>query len=421
MDIRAKDALPISINAQDNMLHVDNSPFFEEFKILLTWEKGKYAGPNGQCFTYLPSTHKLVRNCNVGPDGRAYTTENRSIFVTKKSVETLCTRQIEILCRTRGTTAPKVVEVKYPASPVMTIFPASSLVHHRYRTETSGPRSSLMVAFHPVKQNPGKFLNSIDRDDVFAETLLARSLISESEFLESFSTVAETIGHSLLELESDMARDNRLKVIDADTLVMGEKELIEWKGRVVNAPRIETFTSQKPFPLGEIMSRSAILNLIVARMVLDKHAPLNLPLYEDFKEELRKDARVAIREMKADQLATRLSAWERSIRQPTSDEILSGDEFQRALLTLSDLSGSREVAYKQLANDLAYSIRDCESVQTLLTTFLFGFWVAEFLWTQLPDVSEIIWNLGSRLLNNYFSMTIFVEKTELTSKQGEGK
>ncbi|KAI5920738.1 hypothetical protein F4810DRAFT_405479 [Camillea tinctor] len=35
MDVRGKDTDPISINAQDNLLHVDNTPFKEEYKVLL--------------------------------------------------------------------------------------------------------------------------------------------------------------------------------------------------------------------------------------------------------------------------------------------------------------------------------------------------------------------------------------------------
>lgn len=44
VDARGKDAEPLSILAQDNMLHIDNTPFNEEYKMILTWEKGKPSG-----------------------------------------------------------------------------------------------------------------------------------------------------------------------------------------------------------------------------------------------------------------------------------------------------------------------------------------------------------------------------------------
>ncbi len=58
VDARAKDAEPLAVCAQDNMLHIDNTPFNDEYKVLLTWEKHKVSGSKGQNFVYLPGTHK---------------------------------------------------------------------------------------------------------------------------------------------------------------------------------------------------------------------------------------------------------------------------------------------------------------------------------------------------------------------------
>lgn len=56
-DIRGKDTAPVSINSQDNMLHLDDSPFRSEYKILLGWQTGTVKGPTGQNFTYRNSWH----------------------------------------------------------------------------------------------------------------------------------------------------------------------------------------------------------------------------------------------------------------------------------------------------------------------------------------------------------------------------
>lgn len=69
IDARGKDAEPLSVLAQDNMLHIDNTPFNDEYKILITWRRGTAQGPAGQNFTFLPGTHKLARTCFVNEDG----------------------------------------------------------------------------------------------------------------------------------------------------------------------------------------------------------------------------------------------------------------------------------------------------------------------------------------------------------------
>lgn len=63
VDARGEDAHPMSVLAQDNMLHIDNTPFNDEYKVLLTWEKDKASGPKRQNqFVFLPGTHKGCRN-----------------------------------------------------------------------------------------------------------------------------------------------------------------------------------------------------------------------------------------------------------------------------------------------------------------------------------------------------------------------
>lgn len=106
VDARGKDTQPISVNAQDNMLHIDNTPFREEYKVLLGWERGQVKGPTGQNFTFLPGTHKGNRSIRTDGQAQPWSTENDSLFITANTIESVFEFQKDITgCE------PKVVEV----------------------------------------------------------------------------------------------------------------------------------------------------------------------------------------------------------------------------------------------------------------------------------------------------------------------
>lgn len=48
VDLRAKDTYPIDVVARDNTLHLDNSPFIDEYKVVVTWSLGSAKGPSGR-------------------------------------------------------------------------------------------------------------------------------------------------------------------------------------------------------------------------------------------------------------------------------------------------------------------------------------------------------------------------------------
>lgn len=107
IDARGKDAEPLSVLAQDNMLHIDNTPFNDEYKILITWRRGTAQGPAGQNFTFLPGTHKLARTCFVNEDGVPWSSENASIFTTPDSIRKVFDAQRQL----GGQDHPTVIEV----------------------------------------------------------------------------------------------------------------------------------------------------------------------------------------------------------------------------------------------------------------------------------------------------------------------
>lgn len=85
--LEVKMQAPIQVLSQDNMLHIDNTPFNDEYKLILTWEKGVPSGPKGQNFVFLPGTHKGARQCMVTEGGSPWSSENASIFITPDSIE----------------------------------------------------------------------------------------------------------------------------------------------------------------------------------------------------------------------------------------------------------------------------------------------------------------------------------------------
>ena len=91
--------------------------FNDEYKVLLTWEKGKASGPKGQNFVFLPGTHKGCRNCFMTEKG-VWSTENASIFTTPERIDKVFTFQREM----RGSSKPMVVEATHAEKPLTIVF-----------------------------------------------------------------------------------------------------------------------------------------------------------------------------------------------------------------------------------------------------------------------------------------------------------
>lgn len=177
IDARGKDAEPLSVLAQDNMLHIDNTPFNDEYKILITWRRGTAQGPAGQNFTFLPGTHKLARTCFVNEDGVPWSSENASIFTTPDSIRKVFDAQRQL----GGQDHPTVIEVTDSERPLSGVFAAGSLVHHRFRTASGSARSCIILVFHRVADNPGRMVSDVeDSSDVSLSELLTRGVPDES-------------------------------------------------------------------------------------------------------------------------------------------------------------------------------------------------------------------------------------------------
>ncbi|REL79822.1 hypothetical protein DSI23_13230, partial [Mycobacterium tuberculosis] len=320
IDARGKDAEPLSVLAQDNMLHIDNTPFNDEYKILITWRRGTAQGPAGQNFTFLPGTHKLARTCFVNEDGVPWSSENASIFTTPDSIRKVFDAQRQL----GGQDHPTVIEVTDSERPLSGVFAAGSLVHHRFRTASGSARSCIILVFHRVADNPGRMVSDVeDSSDVSLSELLTRGVPDESyqqRFIATLCAAADEIAELLLKWKKTPQRPVSLPL---QTKQIDGARFEEWISAATEAPEVREIRNRElTIPYGEVLSAEEFFDLIWRLMRFDKHGPLDLILYHDNREEPRKWARNLIREMSADRLYERLLGWLADIQQPRPADCL---------------------------------------------------------------------------------------------------
>jgi hypothetical protein len=441
VDARGKDAEPISVQAQDNMLHIDNTPFNDEYKVILTWEKDRPSGPKGQNFVFIPGTHKGARNCFLTEE-EAWSTENASIFITPEDIEKIFALQKKVL----GCDSPMVVEAKHDEKPLTTVFAAGSLVHHRYRTKEGCPRSCMILAFHRAADNPGQFIAPEHLAGVSEGTDLNSFLFgahgdgTDGLFLGALTAEAEGLALMMDKLASE---DDGAELIQQEMRSLSPEELDRWKDVATHAPTVEELKIRKHFiPLGESMTFEQYFGLVNEMMVFDKHGPLDLILYGDSREEIRKWARNQIREMRVDHLDARLKDWTSELKQPAPEDLMPLEQLQALCNRMADIAGGEITAgttaklgahekiasrdafrsVQRLALDLGEAIRRCDNRQTFLSTSLFLFWTADTLLRMQPEPNLELKNIGSDFLRNYVTSSILVEsqiETERSAARAE--
>lgn len=431
VDARGKDAEPISVLAQDNMLHIDNTPFNDEYKIILTWEKDKPSGPKGQNFVFIPGTQKGARNCFIDKDGNAWSTENASIFITEQNIQQVFDFQKIVL----PGVSPMVVEAHHRDKPLTTVFAAGSLVHHRYRTEEGFSRSCMILAFHRAADNAGQFVSPSHLEHVSSEEGDLNSFLfgrhgrgTERQFINALTNNADDVATIMDKLET--GRDGA-EVVAQEKRKLTAGELEKWKAVATHAPTVEQLKIDKQFfPLAEELSQEEFVELVNKMMIFDKHGPLDLILYHDSHEEIRKWARNQIREMRVDRLKARLQDWEPSMEQPAQHHLLTLEKLKDISVKLANIATqeieqhhsarldrnekiSHEDAFRsirQVILDLGEAITRCESRQTFLSTSLFLFWASDTLDRLLETPNREVRGLGSKLLSNYIATGVLIEK-----------
>lgn len=430
VDTRAKNAEPISVKAQDNMLHIDNTPFNDEYKVILTWEKGKVSGPKGQNFVVIPGTHKGARNSFLRND-TAFSTENGSIFITEDTVQQVFDAQKEIL----GTSEAQVIEITDKDRPLTTLFAAGSLVHHRYRKKEGFSRSCTILAFHRASDNPGQFMipSALAFEDMSELNKLLfgyQDETSETAFINAVANEWRVLADKLKEIRA--GQNENTVVINPANKTLSEPELSQWKKAVTSAPTIEQIKRKTlKFPLNETFDEIEMFNLLGSLMIMDKHGPLDLILYEDNHEEVRKWARNRIREMNKSYLSERLAIWMEYLSNPQIDQVLLPNQIVDITNELLVVMGTvpndihvcakldlietiaPELAFrslKQLVIDLREAIVRCDTDQTFLSTSLFIFWSANEFAVLFPEYSDQVKDIGARLLAHYLATNILIEK-----------
>ena len=418
VDARGKDAAPISVLAQDNMLHIDNTPFNDEYKLLLTWERGKPSGPKGQNFVFLPGTHKGVRQCMVTDEGTPWSSENASIFITADSIEELMRFQEQ----TYGKRA--VVELTNDTKPLSTLFAAGSLVHHRHRTASGFARSCMILAFHRADDNPGqlvdgKHLPSSVKTDELAQLLFStHGRGSEDRFLKALSKRMSDMKSMFERIDS---MNIPTEVIAPTSRELSASDVAAWKEACTDAPTVESKKKEAyVVPLGQSMPRKEFIVRVGRMMTFDKHGPLDLILYPDAHEEIRKWARNRIREKQPEDLMLQLQEhWGNIIVQPQEADLLTPVQLQQIAYRLADMdvifqpsegetisATDATLSVKQLLRDLGEAIVRCENPTAFLSSSLFIFWATDMLASssENPEIKE----LGSQLLQSYLATALLV-------------
>ncbi len=436
VDARGKDAEPISVLAQDNMLHIDNTPFNDEYKLILTWEKDKPSGPKGQNFAFIPGTHQGARNCFINAQGEAWSTENASIFITEDSIQQIFDFQRTVL----GDAAPMVVEAHHEDKPLTTVFAAGSLVHHRYRTKEGLARSCMIIAFHRAADNPGQFITPISLANISVPGDLNSFLFgqhgagTDDQFLAALTANSADIAAIMDKLHEGT---DGAELVSQHKRKLSDTELERWKGTSTHAPTVEELKMDKHLvPLSTELSKEEFTDTLSKMMLFDKHGPLDLILYSDSHEEIRKWSRNQIREMRVDRLNTRLAEWTSDLEQPNPAHLLTARQLRNMANELASIA-EEEIALgnsamldphekisqtdafrsiRQLSVDLGEAIVRCENRQKFLSTSLFIFWACDTLSRLQSTPNARVRELGNQLLANYIATGILVEK-QIQSEQ----
>ncbi|MER8027492.1 hypothetical protein ABTZ78_00725 [Streptomyces bauhiniae] len=284
VDLRAKDTYPVDVVARDNTLHLDNSPFMDEYKVVVTWTLGSVRGPSGQGLTYLPHTNRLFRQCFVAPDGSVWSDEDACIFPSRERVDEVLLAQAEFL----DTPEPRVVHLTDLDMPCHRMFAASRLVHHRYRTSAGAPRSAVMASFHRTDDSDER-LGATEAGSSPLQQFLAVGG-SEEQFLDAVSQAMPGVEAAL----EQVSNASRLVVDPRQHLLTGQA-FEAWYARQCAGVTLNNLRARRLENTAVRHESSA--EQLVQRLQYDLQGPLNMPFFADMRETRRKRARIWLREL----------------------------------------------------------------------------------------------------------------------------
>jgi hypothetical protein len=198
-----------------------------------------------------------------------------------------------------------------------------------------------------------------------------------------------------------------------------------WFHAVTRAPEVEDIKRMRGDPKARESVAIAVVPQVLARdmMLFDKHGPLDLILYADSREEVRKTARNRIREMSVEDMERRLGRWCREVERPTLAQILNNEDIAAiAFAVANEAAQAASRASKRgrllrsvecLAIDLAEAVCRPYSIQNLLSTSLFVFWSVDELIELEAVTFEQVAEKGRRLLGHYTALAVLLDNNSM--------
>lgn len=372
---RAKDTPPTMTTVRDNGVHVDDSPFHDEYKILTVWPKGMTKGPSGQNFVCIAGTQKLVR---LGE------TEHGANFKTSEEI-------IKLLAHPGLQPTPFVIEAA-DEHPLSILFEASALAHHRHRClDSQITRSCTILAFH-VDEHAGaptglfvvrQCRNALEEYVIGGKFAECSAEEKTQHFLSALKSCIPEIAHALRRA----LRDNCF--IPPESKKMSHEALCRWLSNIDDTPD-PAHTRSK---MTELPSRREdFAGLLLDISDRDKHFDLDLRMYPDRRELLRVSVRNRIRERGIKDVLKRSYTMRRflNLDQPSETRLLRIEELARHgessceivdRWTMTALNGLPDDirGIRQLLGDLTEATNRTATLQQFRTNSIFLYWTLDEL------------------------------------------
>jgi hypothetical protein len=218
-------------------------------------------------------------------------------------------------------------------------------------------------------------------------------------------------------------------------LTLSGEKFDRWRETVINAPsatRLKFEGSNYISFADNSISRDLLVKKLAAAMAYDKHGLLDLIIYMDGHEEIRKPARKSVWTMSREKIAQILAAWipavegykftTADVQKPAllrhkSDKVARLLRESFPTVDFASAGSSKEeqqlTSAHQLIGDLGESITRCEKLETYITTNLFLFLIIDQI------IPLLDWTLRQRVIGTcavflraYIACVLVVENNQ---------
>ncbi|KAL6892103.1 hypothetical protein GGI43DRAFT_386977 [Trichoderma evansii] len=306
--------------------------------------------------------------------------------------------------------------------------------HHRYRNNNGSTRSCVITAYHLASDHPGALINSEADKEVesIADILLGYQNGTEVDLF--YSLIRDKASAIESKISDILDQGHQSTLVDTMKLTLSGEKLQLWREITLNAPSATQlkFEGRNYISFaGDSISRDLLIEKLAAAMAYDKHGLLDLIIYMDGHEEIRKPARKNVWTMSKERIASILTAWLLAVegykfttadvqtpallkRQAHKVAYLIRENFPMINFEESDRGASKEEQQLSSAHlllfDLGESIARCEKVETYITN-LFLFFIIDQI------IPSFDWALRQKViatcaifLRAYIACVLVVEK-----------